>query len=1054
MRALYIILTMLMCASNLAAQELLGEVLDSNTNKPLIGSTVRVVGTPLETSSNDAGLFKLQLKPGIYTLAIQQLGYVKITIQVSIPTKQLVTIKLQSEDMQLEEVTIVNTGYQSLPKNRVTGSFVKIDQALLNRSPGTNILNRLEDVVPGLVFNRYGSTSNVVNIRGQSTINANAQPLIIVDNFPYEEDIVNINPNDVESITVLKDAAAASIWGSRAGNGVIVITTKKGSKNLKPTFAFNMNTTFRGKPDLFFTPTMNTADYIETERRLFDQGFYKNQEASTSNVALSPVLELLIAKRDGKITSELVESKLNELKGNDVRNDINKYLYQTAVNQQYAMSLTGGGGNQSYRLSVGYDHNDASLRNNTFARFTINVSNNFQLLNNKLNINTGIYLVNTNNIVINSLIVSGLHPYTQFANVDGSALAITKDYRDSFKQAITTKGLLDWNYKPLTEINGLNKLAAVNNDYRINLKADYKVLSWASFEVLYQHTTNNANEVDNRAETSYYARSEINRFTQINADGSLNRVIPLGGIKTNTETSTINHNVRAQLNLAKSLNKHQINAIGGAEIRDSQLEGNTYRIYGYDAEHATSKAVDYIGNYKLIYSNTGATGTIPNVDNSSVLVDRFISYYANAAYQYDQKYTVSASARLDQSNLFGVNTNQKGVPLWSAGLVWNIDKESFYQNDKVPHLKVRLTYGSSGNVDKSLSAYTTASYNNGNSSLSKLPYAFIVNPPNPELRWERVKMLNVGVDFGSKGNRIVGTLELYRKKGVDLIGSTQFAPSTGITSFTGNTANITGKGIDFNVNSINTTGRFQWSSSFFLSYVKDIVTKSQVNISALGFVQGAVSPMEGKPLYTIYSYPWGGLDPNNGDPQGYLDGVLSKDYAKIISTAKPEGLIYNGSARPQVFGAFRNTIRIGAFALTANISYRLGYFFRKTSITYGNNYGLAGHGDYYLRWQNPGDELKTQVPSMPLATNTNRDNLYRYSEALVFKGDHIRLQDLSFSYELDKVKKKNLPFKQLSIYLYANNFGVIWRANPVNIDPDYKDIPMVKTISLGLKTTL
>jgi hypothetical protein len=261
-----------------------------------------------------------------------------------------------------------------------------------------------------------------------------------------------------------------------------------------------------------------------------------------------------------------------------------------------------------------------------------------------------------------------------------------------------------------------------------------------------------------RSQDTYYTRTAINNLTQINTGGSLTRPIPLGGILDQETTLAASQNARLQFNYEPKMGTgHALNILAGSEVRELLTQTERFRLYGYDAEHATSKIVDYLTSYKRLIIPT-STQFIENGDTRTLLTDRFLSYYSNAAYHYKDRYTLSASARLDQSNIFGVKTNQKGVPLWSAGFKWDIAEEGFYTFKYLDRLSLRASYGYSGNVNRSLSAYTTAIYNQGtgnsNNSGTKLPYATISNPPNPELRWERIKIANLGVDFGSKNERM------------------------------------------------------------------------------------------------------------------------------------------------------------------------------------------------------------------------------------------------------------------------------------------------------------
>ncbi|SDF95318.1 TonB-linked outer membrane protein, SusC/RagA family [Pedobacter terrae] len=1038
-----------------------GKVVSNVSNLPIEKVSISINESTQIVQTDSEGKFTIiAATNGILTAS--HVGYLDYTVSLKAePNAQTLLIRLQPNTQQLSEVTVISTGYQKIPKERATGSFAQVDNKLLNRRISTDILSRLNDAVPGLIFNHEsGARANSISIRGQNTINANDQPLIVLDNFPYDGDITNINPNDVESITILKDASAASIWGARAGNGVIVITTKKGLLNQPLQISFNSNLTIGTKLDLYYTPIMSSVDYIETEKKLFAQGYYTTLETSVSKQPLTPVVELLIAKRDGKISASEADRQIEQFKDFDVRNDYNSYLQRRSINQQYSLNLKGGGQFHRYYLSSGYDKNLSNLIGNDFSRLTFNLGNSFSLINNKLDIATNVLYTNSrtdqNSIGISNLGLQGrdLYPYAKFADANGTPLSIARNYRTNYINELANNGigLLDWNYRPLQELN-LSDNFSNSFDYLINTEARYNLIKELDISMQYQYgKTSSKTENLNNAD-SYYTRNLINEFTIINPGMPIERPIPLGGILNYSDQSSIRNNLRTQLNFNDKFGeKHSLNALAGVEIRDFNIIGNSYRIYGYDSEHATGKAVDYVHAYSNFVYPQSNNNLIPNRDNRQELTDRYLSYYSNLAYTFDDRIIISASGRIDKSNLFGVNSNQKGVPLWSMGSSWEISKESFYNLTWLPYLRIRATYGYSGNIDKTLSAYTTAMYYNGNDIVTKQPYANIINPPNPELRWERISTTNFGVDFKLFDNRFGGSIEYYAKKGTDLIGETAFPHYTGITSFRGNNADIKGNGIEANLYTKNLNGVFKWSTDYLFTYASDEVTNYKVDGTVSKFLTYLNTPQVGRPLYAIYSYNWAGLDPSNGNPQGYLaDGSISSDYAKVIAQTTASDLKYNGRARPLFFGAMRNNVSWNNFSLSVNISYRLGYYFRRYSVQYGDNYGLGSHGDYDLRWQQPGDEQRTQVPSIPLTPNTNRDSFYLRSENLVEKGDHIRLQDINLSYNLSKLGIAKLPVRNLQLYLYANNLGILWKASKSRIDPDFQASLLPRTLSIGVK---
>lgn len=1035
-----------------------GRVVSFLSKEPLVGVTILVKGTNTGVITDLDGTFSIKAGKRD-TLIFSYVGYE--TLEVPVNGQSELYIELTEGIEMLQEIAVFSTGYEEIPAERATGSFVQVDNQDLSRRVSTDIASRLEDITPGLVFNRTGSATDPISIRGRNTLFANANPLIVIDNFPYDGDLNNINPNDVENITVLKDAAAASIWGARAGNGVIVITTKKGSRYQEPKISFNSNVTIGEKPDPFYLPRMSVEDYIEMEKKLFAQDYYLSTENSVFKEPLSPVVEFLIAARDGDISEEGANAFIEDLKQQDVRRDYEKYLYRNTIKQQYSLSISGGEAHRRYYLSAGYDRNLDNLIENQFDRITLNANHSWTLLDQKLEFKTGIYYSGTraqrNNSGENDIRFSdsqGIYPYARLANNDGIPLPVTRDYRRSFVWEAAENGLLDWQYYPLKEIELTDNVTSLT-EYRINTSLGYQILPSLKAEVLYQYWKNDTEGRNHHLADSYFARDLINLYTQVNNDGSLYRAIPEGGILDLNNSKASSHNLRGQLNFdppAGGQQKHRLSALAGYEIKEVISDNNWYRYYGYDDELANSIPVDYVNTYGQYYL-PAYQRKIPNYEGQSEITDRFVSWYGNAAYTYDRRYTLSLSGRKDQSNLFGVKANQKGVPLWSAGLGWTISNESFFDVNALSLLKLRATYGYNGNIDKTVTAYTTASFE-GTSFYTGLPYARITNPPNPELQWERIKILNLGLDFNAFDGRLDGSLEYYRKQGLDLIGYAPVAPSTGVSRFRGNTAATLGHGIDLVLNSLNIDGNFQWHTNFLFSQEKNKVTDYKAENSPSLLIQygdASAYVQEGKPIFSLYSYRWAGLDPDTGDPQGFLDEEVSADYGQIINTATPENIVYHGPARPTVFGSIRNTLSWHNLSLSFNISYRLGYYFRRNSITYGNTMGLGGHGDYYDRWQQPGDERTTNVPSIPEVPSGFRDTFYKYSEVLVEKGDHIRFQDVRLDYTLSRDQWSWLPFESANIYGYVNNIGILWKATDAVPDPDYRTSKLLRTYAIGLK---
>ena len=1032
-----------------------GRVIDEN-GKGLAGAVIKLKDGRRTTVTNTDGEFTFFGVDENATIIISFLGFKVQEIKVS---KQLGNIQLEPIAGQLNEVGVVSTGYQTIPKERATGSFTQVDNALINRSVSTNILDRLDGIASGLIFNKNRPTdlpnNSAITIRGRATLFSNPNPLVVIDNFPYDGDLNNLNPNDFESFTILKDAAAASAWGSRSGNGVIVITTKKGMLNTAPKINFNVNTVVGSKPDLMYSPSLTSSQYIEIEQMLFNKGAYNNV-IGTVYRPISSAAEIFLARRNGTISSADSLLRINSLKSLDYRNHLSKYFYRNSVSQQYQLNISGGGQNQKYFVSAGYDKNMDNQVGNAYSRVTLNAANTYYFLNYRLELFTS--LIYTGSKTEITSLPTLLYPYLQIADESGKAMAVPRSTSLSYAQSAGNGKLLNWLYKPLEELNNrYSSPETVQSDYRINTSLSYKILNGLRATLLYGYEKANINTDKLNELNSYYTRDLINTYTQISVGtGALVYPVPMGAILDKTYSNLQTHNGRFQTSYDHNFGKHSFNGIAGTEFRDFKTDNLSTRFYGYDPETNTNQnsGINFTTSYPSFTG--GGNARIQTFSGQDYKVNRFLSYYTNVAYSYDGKYIISASARKDESNIFGVATNQKGVPLWSTGLAWNINKEKFYKITWLPELKLRMTYGYTGNVNSNLSAYL-ASQSTGALSRYNVPYSSITNPPNPTLRWEKNRNINLGLDFASKNNRIYGNIDFWQKKGLDLIGNSPVAPQTGVVIFTGNSANTLTKGLDLQLNSSNLIGAVKWSTTLLYNYSSSKVTDYKVsNGTNLNVVSmNYNNPLQGFPYYSIFSFKYAGLD-NQGNPRGYVNGVLSSDYGAILNSTNRNDIKYNGSGTPTSFGTIRNSFEYKNIDFSFIISYRLGYYFRRYSLNVfdiSSGSGYTQNTDYDYRWQRPGDEMQTNIPSILYPFNSARNDLYNYSDALIEKADNIRLQDVRVGYTFKKISK--FPLKNLNIFTYLNNAGIVWRANKYHLDPDYPaGIPSIQTIAFGLRGDL
>ena len=1028
-----------------------GTVRLATTQEPIPGVTITLKGSLTGTVTDSDGDFTLSLSEGKKLLVFSFIGYKTLEKEIAVPQDSKLEIFLEEDQLQLSEVEIVSTGYQEIPKERAAGSFVQVDQELIDRRFSTNLLDRLEDVTPSLLVNREGPGEGI-RIRGRNTIFADAEPLIILDNFPYDGPLENINPNDVASITVLRDAAAASIWGARAGNGVIVITTKSGKKGQKTKVSLSTNVSFTESPDLFYNPLASVESYLSLEEQLFAGGFYAVRENNANRPPLSPWVETMIAHRDGKISDEERNRLRNQFANTDFRDELNRHYYRPQILSQHYLGLQGGDQNGRYSFSAGYDANQANVIGNRDQRITLSAKGDWSLLKkDRLKISAGLYYTSDEDL-INTEVPEGFI-YERLQDNLGNPQSIIRKYSRRFADGNTLGGALDWKYIPLLEKGKMNFLNS-QEEIRLNLATGYQILDWLSAEVLYQRWKNNAIGSSLYPETSFYTRDLVNTFVQEETDGSLTYPIPLGSIFDRSNTNSDSYNLRTQFRVQKPIGtKGELSGLVGAEVRNWSSVTHSARYYGYEEEFGRSVAVPYTIRFPSQVNNS--LGLIPAggvIHPGSV--DRFLSQYTNAAYTLDRKYTLSGSARKDASNLFGVNANQRGVPLWSLGASWALSEEKFYKVAWLPYLNFRTTYGYSGNINRSVTALLTATSVSGAfNALTGQPYAQISNPPNPDLRWEKIGTFNMALDFTTQGDRLSGSIEWYEKKGSDLFGDFPVSATTGVKQLRGNFAETRTRGFDFQLNTKNIVGKlFNWDTRFFLSTVKEEVIRYDREFSfssLMGYF--AVLPVEGRPLFGVYSYPWAGLDPDTGDPRGFLDGEPSTNYRQIITGATAESVIYHGPSRPTAFGSLMNNFSYKGFSLSFNISYRLGYYYKTNSVEYARVFaGEIPHADFERRWMEAGDEITTDVPSLPANSNTLRDNFYTNSQIRVKRADNIRFQDIRLAYNFNTVALR-LPLSRLEWFFYANNLGILWKATDDPMDPDFRTMRPLRSLATGLR---
>jgi len=1088
-----------------------GKVVDEK-GSPLPGATIYIKGSTKGRMSNSEGNFVIY-GPLKGTLTVTFLGYVTRDITLNgLNPSNLINISMKPGQNQLGEVSIVSTGYQDLPKERATGSFEVVTKEQLQHSVDPNLIRRLEGITSSMNFNNpltpnsslsynggggFGRLTGVarrspitnLTIRGRNTLNvantpsnSSGQVLVVIDGIASPYSVDQIDPNDVENITILKDAAAASIWGARAANGVIVIKTKRGSYERPLNISFNSNVNITDKINLFYKKYMSTSEFIDAQ--IF-QFMASGTDIPDPNVSVaqslrSPVAEILNSEKKGLISNEEANSQINLLRNNDFRNDLDKYVNRSMVAQNYSLALDGGSRFVAYRLSGAYNKTLNNSVNSDQNRISLNYGISVKPFKNfEIQTNLTYSKSRTNdqagqNTIPTTLGGSGgsYFPYTKIADQNGNYLTIPFKYRTTFTDLLkSTYGnkVLDYSFNPLNDIKeGYSKTDIQN--FNFNFNSNYKILKYLSANLSYNYSRGyNEQEILYR-ENSFYMRDLINTYTN---GFTLVRNIPLGGLYLPTISKTSNQTVRGQLNINKQWSAiHSLDAVAGMDFTQNYnyFQGDQY--YGYNEAKKTSQNnLNFLSVLPLLFADELTGLAFAPLQNQAAGINsiriRTVSAYANAAYTFKSKYTISGSIRRDLNSEFGYGTNKGGTPFYSFGASWNIANESFYKSSILPKLALRTTFGYNGNVNPLVTARPIIGYSLNQDLNNRLFFANTLDgqgATNRNLKPEKTAVLNFGLDFGFRNNKISGSLEYYEKRTTDLLSSGSLDPTTGFSNNIYNTASLRGWGTDFTLNSQNLqSGLFSWNTNFILSYNRVKVARLYNNgaKSALQVVTNSGSNYnEGADLSRFYAYKWAGLDPLTGDPRGYFEGQIvsissassntSTNYAKIANSPLSSAT-YFGSAVPVYFGSVRNTFSYRQLSLSFNLLYKLGYYFRRSpsEIVNYNSLLISNQllgAEYSRRWQKPGDELITNVPSFTYPTSQDRDEFYYFSEINVQKADHIRLQEINLSYGFGK---KSWFIKNPRVYANVSNLGVIWRANKLGLDPDINDYPNPRAYSLG-----
>ena len=1011
----------------------------------LPGVTVMLKGTTIGTATDASGKFRLELpKRDTVVLSFSFIGMKSREVKVGKQTELIVFMEPDVEEMG----EVVCTGYQTLKKVNTTGSFSTISpQAIeLRGSAGLNRL--LEGQVPGLTI-----YNNDVRIRGGSTISekVGTKPLYIVDGFEVDE--LPENMDLVERVTVLKDAAAAAIWGTRAANGVIVIEMKKGAIG-QSKLSYSGNVNLMMKPDFGDLNLADAKTIVDYDLESFDKGFIFSGIYTDSPGGYSPSYGLIFDFENGRIGRDELEEKLAALGRISNKKQIEDKLLRTAVRHNHTLALSGGSETFSYFLSGSYTGENSVYKDGN-EKQTINIlSKNSYVVVPRVKVRADINAVygkedfgyDVNGRTVESVIRS-IMPYQLLVDESGNRVKDYAVFNIVKNQELMEQGYKDYGFNVLDEIDLANNKTS-KFSLRTKLGLDVTIIDGLQFNMDYQYERTHSKNKNLLDEESYYVRDRLNYMTNVE-DGKLVNHLPMGDMLDVEETDLTAHALKIGGTLNRSFGKegeHYVNVVGGFELRKHTNESSKYRRVGYDDELLTYQQFD---EQKLAKEGVDTWDKNHKYDASSYndfsyRDNREVSYYGSAVYTYDSRYTLSGTFRIDESNLFGAAKKYRRNPLWSVGLSWNVQEEDFFHSKVINRLIPRITYGLTGNFDRSGSSTPLLTVTRDFNSSIGAYTARVSNAPNPKLRWERTKTLNVGVETELL-NRIMLSLEYYHKRSYDLLGEVQIDPTLGFKGGYINAADMRNTGFEIQLNAEALRIKdFHWYVNFVFGYNKNKITKNNISDGnpAYNRTHGVTKFVEGYAREALWSYRWAGLD-ENGNPQTY-DAEGNKTRETVA-----ESIECNGTYRPKYSGSLSTDFKYKNLTLMFSFIYNFGHVFRVAYPTMNPMDNIDLSAFVAKRWMKPGDEDKTDIPATLTWDyyDNDRERLTTHSSNSVRKGDFIRLREITLNYELPQRLVKKSPFSRVSLTAQANTVWM-WTKNKEGFDPEAVD-PINGTLGLS-----
>ena len=1074
-----------------------GTVLDEN-GSALPGVTVLVKGTTIGVSTDVKGNFSITL-PGekdnslIFSFIGMQTQVIKCTDDK--PLK----ITMKTDASQLEEVTVISTGYSSLPRKDMVGAYTTVKAEDIMMPAYNSIDQMLQGKIPGMVVvnssSRIGSTPKIT-IRGTSTIFGNTDPLWVVDGIiqpdplPIDassavtEDMKNLignqiswlNPSDIETITVLKDASATAIYGSKASNGVIVITTKKGSAE-RTSIRYSTHFSFRTRPNYGMFNYMNSKERIQFSKEAYDAGVrYQSDplpQIYTYEGLMAMYNKRLINENDFMKQMEQLET---------CNTDWFDILCRNSFSHNHNLSISGGSQKVTYNASFGYSSSHGTQKGDDMTQFT-----------SRLNVNTQF----TKSLSITFNLSGsfsdkkgygpGVNPQS-YANQTSRAIPVYDEngkrvfYKRYYEYQLNRSGQLEYGYNILNEMeNSYSKNNSKN--FNVSINADWSITDWLKYQFVgsIAYSTNNSESFAGE-KTSYIERNYRGYAYGTEPSGSARfnaALLPFGGELATNVINNTSYNMQHKVVFSRTINEiHRLNAMAAMEIRSGENKNNTNTVWGYVPERG-----------EILVSPTYPTeitpvgGTVPiswgALDKlyqggwkNTTITNNYVSFFVTFAYSLKDRYVFNANVRSDASNRFGQDANKQFDPTYSFGISWRMAEEEFVKTylPWLNQLNLRATYGVQGNVVTSISPDLITQYQGILPGYNEY-YLTISSLPNPLLKWERTKTWNLGLDL-QLFNGISMSLEYYGRRSNAIINQ-DIAQEYGMNAMKLNGGRIHNHGLEYSVNITPYQRKdFVWtiginaSKNWNRTQNNDIRTKAG-KITKSNFLTGSSDRFlkKGYPLSAFWSYSFAGLDPETGYPTFNLIDFEEADPDIDPTTF----LVYSGQKDPYFTGGVNTRARYKSFSLGVNFSVLLGAKKRLPNPYQNFSHGKLPDPFYNLskdllkRWQKTGDEKHTIYPALytsvedlyniQLPDGTMSNSIYDMwgqSDAIVVNASFLRCTQISLSWNMPKQICSKFGATNCSISANVNNPFVIGSSRFNGFDPELGDSVMPKIFSFGL----